>query len=229
MNSIFILLFLASLVLLILGFFSPKSSLFWYKQERTRKKSATIYGIATITFIILGSATSDKQPSTKSNIKDTTAISQDKESKTDENQPTEETKKTYSKIGDEVTVGNFVYRVNGIKFTKTIGKDFVSKTADGIFLVVDLSLKNLDKEAHTLDNSLFKLTAESGNQYESSTEGTTALEMSGIATLFLKQCNPSISKQGMLVFEVPQKDIYDLHLSGGFWNGKTAIVKLTDK
>ena len=80
-----------------------------------------------------------------------------------------------------------------------------------------------------LDNSMFKLTDASGTEFESSTDATTALEMDGKETLFLKQCNPKIQKQGLLAFEVPEKGIYDLHLSGGFWTGKTAVVKLTDK
>lgn len=52
---------------------------------------------------------------------------------------------------------------------------------------------------------------------------------SGKETLFLKQCNPQITKSGLLIFEVPDKKAYDLHLSGGFWNGKTTVVKLTTK
>ncbi len=130
------------------------------------------------------------------------------------------------KIGDEISVGNFNYRVNWIKYRKTIGNEYSSQKADGIYLIIDLSLINTDKEEHTLDNSLFKLTDESGKEYESSDDGTTALEMQGNKTLFLKQCNPNIQKEGLLCFEVPSKDTYDLHLSGGFWNGTTAVVKL---
>ncbi|GIV29815.1 MAG: hypothetical protein KatS3mg028_1545 [Bacteroidia bacterium] len=138
-------------------------------------------------------------------------------------------KPSYAKIGDEVTIGHFVYRVNGVQFVKSIGNDFLRKTSDGIYVVVDLSLKNLDKKEHTLDNSLFKLTDDSGTEFESSVEGTTALEMAGHETLFLKQCNPKITKRGLLCFEVPETGVYDLHLSGGFWSGKTTVVKLTDQ
>ncbi len=54
-------------------------------------------------------------------------------------------------------------------------------------------------------------------------------EMGGYKTLFLKQCNPKIKKSGLLIFEVPKDGIYNLHLSGGLWNDKTAIVKLVYK
>ncbi|MBO2034015.1 hypothetical protein J4D99_21660 [Siccationidurans ginsengisoli] len=44
MENVYTILVLASFVLLIVGIFSPKKSLFWDKQAPTRKKSALIYG-----------------------------------------------------------------------------------------------------------------------------------------------------------------------------------------
>jgi Domain of unknown function (DUF4352) len=134
----------------------------------------------------------------------------------------------YKKIGDQIEVGNFIYRVDGVKFRKQLGNDFINETADGVFLIVPISLKNISQESRTLDGSMFKLKDEQGAKYESSSRGTSALEMSGQKTLFLKQCQPNITTSGLLVFEVPSKGIYDLQLSGGFWSGKTAAVKLTE-
>ncbi len=134
----------------------------------------------------------------------------------------------YKKIGDEVSIGNFTYRVNGVDFLKTIGSDFSSTTADGIFIIVNLSLVNNDNKEHTVDNSMFKLTDANGAQFESSIEGSTELEIGGNETLFLKQCNPQITKSGFLIFEVPVIAVYNLHLSGGLWSGKTAIVELSE-
>ena len=55
MDSLFAIIILASLVLLLIGFFNPQKSLFWYKQQRTGTKSATIYGIALVgSFILFG-------------------------------------------------------------------------------------------------------------------------------------------------------------------------------
>jgi len=133
----------------------------------------------------------------------------------------------YKKIGDQIDVGNFSYVVNSAQYAKTIGDEFSQTKADGVFLIVSVTFRNNDNEEHTLDNSFFKLTDEAGTEFESSTDGETALEMAGKQTLFLKQCNPQITKSGLLIFEVPDKKIYDLHLSGGFWSGKTAVVKLT--
>lgn len=61
MESLFALLVLASFVLLIIGFFNPQKSLFWYKKERSGTKSALVYGIALIVFFILFGITSDEK------------------------------------------------------------------------------------------------------------------------------------------------------------------------
>jgi len=52
-ENILFLLIVACVLLLIIGFVSPKLSLFWYREERTRKKSAQVYGLFLITFIII--------------------------------------------------------------------------------------------------------------------------------------------------------------------------------
>jgi len=56
---------------------------------------------------------------------------------------------------------------------------------------------------------------------------SSAGEMSGGKTLFLKQYQPNIQTSGELIFEVPDKNqTYYLAVSGGFWSGKTANIKL---
>jgi hypothetical protein len=236
MDSLFALLCLASLILLIIGLFSPKASLFWDKKERTRKKSALVYGGLMVLFFIFFGVSNDRKLESKSaetvkssSSTQTTDLMTDKtETEKTSSLNAEEPKQEYKKIGDQVEIGNFSYLVKQASFAKAIGNEFMKKTADGLFLVVNVSFRNNDNEEHTLDNSLFKLTDENGTEFESSSEGETALEMSGKSTLFLKQCNPNITKSGFLVFEVPEdKKIYDLHLSGGYWSGKTAVVKLT--
>jgi Domain of unknown function (DUF4352) len=169
---------------------------------------ASVIAVAFFCFIAFGSG-DDKKSSSSS---DSSSSSSNEE--------------VHRKMGEEIAVGHFTYRVDGTKFMKTIGNEFSSKTADGVFLIIKVSLANNDKEEHTIDNSMFKLTDAKGTEYESSTEGETALEMSGSETLFLKQCNPNITKSGLLIFEVPKQGSYNLHLSGGFWDGSTAVVEL---
>ncbi|HTJ11403.1 MAG TPA: DUF4352 domain-containing protein [Dinghuibacter sp.] len=133
---------------------------------------------------------------------------------------------TSKNIGDPVDVGNFSYVVNNAKFLKEVGGELDQKKADGVFLVINVTFRNNDKEEHTLDNSLFKLTDDKGTEFESSSDGESALEMAGKETLFAKECNPNITKSGLLIFEVPHEGTYNLHLSGGLWNGEEAVVKV---
>jgi len=70
MDGLFAFLFLISLIFLIIGLVSPKASLFWNKNVRTRKKSSMIYGGLTLLFLILFAATSDTKKT--ANSKDST-------------------------------------------------------------------------------------------------------------------------------------------------------------
>jgi hypothetical protein len=60
MAGLFSLVFLASLVLFVIGFFKPQTSLFWYGKERTKKKSALIYGLTAFASLIFIGAFADK-------------------------------------------------------------------------------------------------------------------------------------------------------------------------
>lgn len=76
MENLFIATLLLSLVLLFVGLINPKLSLFWKKQNQTRKQSSLIYGICLITSFILFGITSDnsktKENTSKANsVKDT--------------------------------------------------------------------------------------------------------------------------------------------------------------
>ena len=52
-GNVLFLLMLVFAFLFLIGLISPKISLFWYRHERTRKRSAQVYGLFLITFIIL--------------------------------------------------------------------------------------------------------------------------------------------------------------------------------
>ena len=148
------------------------------------------------------------------------------ESDNNQNQAKQEENKQ-PKINDEVTVGNFAYKVFDVEFKKTIGNNYFKKTADGIYLLINLGILNTSKESRTLDNSMFKLVDDGGIEFETSSDATSTLELSGYKSMFLKKCQPNIPTNGVLIFEVPNnKLIYNLKVSGGFWTGKTGSIRL---
>jgi hypothetical protein len=81
MSNFFILLLLASVAFFIIGFFNPKTSLFWDKKERTKKKSAFVYGGFIVLSFILFGVSSDSKEAPKSNEKVSAAEKTDLPSK----------------------------------------------------------------------------------------------------------------------------------------------------
>lgn len=219
METILMIIAMLSIVAFVVGMFSPK-----VVKCSTRGKVALIYVSTFLVASIVGTSISDDVDS-NSNEMSSYATENDTETGDSLNQ-NKEKKPQEATIGTEVHVGNFAYRVDDIAFKKTVGNEFVRENADGVFLIVYLSLVNIDNESHTLDNSMFSLTDMDGIEYEYSIDGSTAIEMSGHKTIFLKQCQPKIATSGILIFEVPQKKEYYLNLIGNSWGTKSVKVLL---
>jgi hypothetical protein len=203
MDNLFALLILASFILLIIGFFSPDKSLFWYKQERTKKKSATIYGIVLIvSFILFGvTADSSKSNGTSSN-NNTSSKSQQDKSESTEKTSTEEAAKGVG-IGQVLHTEYFDIVVNkvGLKDRVNTGNEFANlKPEQGnMYLIINATFKNVDKESRMLiDGSVW--INYNGKDYEFDKSEAVMLEGWG---LMLDQINPLTSKTTNLVYKIP--------------------------
>ena len=56
------LVFFVALLFLLIGFFNPGKALFWQKKERTKKRSALVYGLTALLAFVLFAAVSPKMP-----------------------------------------------------------------------------------------------------------------------------------------------------------------------
>jgi len=139
-----------------------------------------------------------------------------------------EVQKAYQK-GDTVTVGNFSYQVGEAIQKPTVGNQYTSRDADGIYEILSLTLRNNDKEFRYADSNMFKLIDDQGRSFVVSTEATTAYSMSngGKLDFFLKQVNPGVEVSGVLIFDIP-KDARGLKLevSGGFGSSEKEYITL---
>jgi hypothetical protein len=133
--------------------------------------------------------------------------------------------KTY-KIGDTVRVGEFQYIVNKVSTSTGLGDvaDGIGAKPNGIFYVVNVTVKNLDNTASTVDDTLFKL-KDGSNEYSASTEGDIYGNQNN--NFFLQQLNPNVSLTGNVVFDMP-KDAkgFSLDVSGGMTKGGNATIGL---
>ncbi|WP_374713197.1 DUF4352 domain-containing protein [Symbiobacterium terraclitae] len=128
-------------------------------------------------------------------------------------------------------VSNVGFAVLDVDTVKSVGSDFfVEEAAGGAkFVMVTVYVTNEQKEAFTLDTSLFTLVAD-GKEYEYSIEAANAMEFSDqTESLFLKQLNPGLSVVATIPFEVPESlslDRAELQFRAGLF-GRAERVPLS--
>lgn len=209
------LLFVSSFIVFIAGMIKPNVVLRFMKSPNRVHVFLFSSAIGIISLIIMAIVM-------PSNIEDK-FIGTDTQHAQSQNNKQEQEEAT---IGKEVSIGFFAYNVNSIDFRKSVGNEFWGETADGIYLLIDLSVTNISNETLKLDNSCFYLTDANGVKYEYAINASTALDMSGYKSLFLKDCQPRIKTNGILIFEVPEKGYYYLYLAGSFFGTKSARILL---
>jgi hypothetical protein len=91
--------------------------------------------------------------------------------------------------------------------------------------LVNMTVRNNDKETHSLNSSSFTIKDANGTEYDYCLRGDSAFLMSGGKTFFLKQCQPKIPTKGTLIFEVPKQGVpYFLVLSTGLFSEPLRIA-----
>lgn len=209
------LLFVSSFIVFIAGMIKPNIVLRFMKSPNRVRVFLFSSAIGIVSLIIMAIVM-------PSDIEDK-FIGTDTQQAQSQNNKQEQEEAT---IGKEVSIGFFAYTVNSIDFRKSVGNEFWGETADGIYLLIDLSVTNISNETRKLDNSCFYLTDANGVKYEYAINASTALDMSGYKSLFLKDCQPRIKTNGILIFEVPEKEYYYLYLAGSFFGTKSARILL---
>ncbi|QJC52593.1 DUF4352 domain-containing protein [Paenibacillus albicereus] len=129
-----------------------------------------------------------------------------------------------AKIGEELQVGDVVFKVNKTRVTKEIknGEYFVFKPdAEGsAYYVVNVTITNKGKETIQTDSSFFKLLKDEIEYSPTSLLGADGFFMyDGI--------NPGLSQTGNVAFEIPEtlKD-FVLNVQTGFWGTEQGQIKL---
>jgi hypothetical protein len=97
---------------------------------------------------------------------------------------------------------------------------FLDQPPNAKYLFVLLSVFNNDNKAR--DVPPFKLVDENGAEYDADARGYMLPGSIGL----IETLNPSVTKVGFVVFDVPPERHYRLVLSGGFWSKENAFVKL---
>ncbi|WP_052099064.1 DUF4352 domain-containing protein [Paenibacillus stellifer] len=177
--------------------------------------------IALIVLVILiGVLTKDKDSSSGTTAKSNTGTSsvETKDTKKEE-------AKKLAKKGEELQVGDVVFKVNKVTTTKKIKDgDFLSYSpqAEGsVFLVVNITVKNVGKEMITTDSSFFQLKKD-----EVTYNPSTLITSSGDYFLY-DGINPGLAQTGNVVFEIPENLTgFILNVQTGFWGTEQGEIEL---
>lgn len=139
-------------------------------------------------------------------------------------QPEPESKQNTYKEGETVHVGYTSYAVWRSWWSSRLSSnEFLDQPPNAMYLFVELTVRNNDNKARMVPP--FTLVDENGAEYEASSNAWAVEGSIGI----LDSLNPSVGKQGLVVFDVPKGRTYRLKLSGGYWSAEDAYVQLSPK
>lgn len=170
--------------------------------------------------IVIGYMGSDKDSSSNTTEKSSTSAKS-----TEKKGASKKEEKTLAKKGEELQVGDVVFKVNKVNTTKKIKDgDFLSYEPDSdgsVFLVVNVTVKNAGKEMITTDSSYFQLLKD-----EISYNPSTLITTSGDYFLY-DGINPGLSQTGNVVFEIPEDmSGFILNVQTGFWGTEQGQIEL---
>ena len=131
---------------------------------------------------------------------------------------------TVHKMGETVSIGYTSYLVWRVWWSNTLSDNkFLDEKPNASFLFIELTVRNNDSKARTIPP--FKLIDENQAEYETSSKAWAV--KGGIDVL--ESLNPGVSKQGLIVFDVPRTHAYALKVSGGYWSATYAFIVIVPK
>ncbi len=131
-------------------------------------------------------------------------------------------------IGQTATVGDVSYVVNGIETASSLGSEYFGESAQGVFLLVNVTVTNNGNEALDVSDSFFSL-VNGEKTYDSNTMAAVHANENG-ESFFVKSINPDLSLTSYVVFDVPQSIIdsstKQLQVQTGYWGTEKGLINL---
>ena len=175
-----------------------------------------------------GSGTNSSKQSTSSNSSTQVTTSEETVEKkaSEETKNTEEATKAEHKIGEIVQVGDVEYIVNSKSLSQNVGGEY-GKTANGIYLIVNVTVKNTGKKSIKVTDDFFKLLK---GDTEYATDSAAGLYANEEAKFFLSELNPENSITGNVVFDLSNETAnasgLQLQVQTGIWGTQKGKISL---
>lgn len=132
--------------------------------------------------------------------------------------PSKQTVPVVATIGKRVRDGKFEFTITGTRTTKKLGNDLVNTTADGQFLLVSVTVRNVSDQGKTFVSIAQKLHDSQGREYTANPRA--AIYLWEVKNL-VEPIDPGETVRGTLVFDIPSQaradhvELHDSLLSGG--------------
>ncbi|MGT2926785.1 DUF4352 domain-containing protein [Streptococcus cuniculipharyngis] len=199
------------------------------------KKLGGCLGKIFLGFLLLGllgmlfgkNAAKTTQPSGTSNQTASQTVASEQGTATPESSTQAETSAEPSYgIGQTVTVGDLDFVVNSRSIESNFGGEF-GKTANGVYLTLNVTVTNKGKKAVTVSDSFFKLLQ---GDVEYSADTSAGIYANNDAKFFWQELNPQSTLTGNVVFDVTEEvantaDL-QLQLQANLWGFQKALVNL---
>jgi hypothetical protein len=172
----------------------------WYRKKRwiTLIVFVALIGIVSVTG---GSDTGGpEQVSGSTSLSDDTSASDDNGST---NKAKAGSKSNPIQIGETVKLEGTQYTVKSAKRTSTVGGQFFNEKANGVFVVVKLTVENKKDETKTFFDEATKFISTNDKKYSTDSDGTIASAGEGDESFILMDMQPDVPETGILVYDVP--------------------------
>ncbi len=126
-------------------------------------------------------------------------------------------------VGKTVELEGTRYTVDGARTTPTVGPEFVEEQADGVFVVVDLTIENTKNESKIFMDSAAEFVTQDGASYGTDSDASFA---SAEESLLMTEMHPDLPTSGQLIFDVPPAKVKGgtLEVSDLFGGGEAYLA-----
>ena len=194
----------------------------FYKNKSDSSDSAATSASSTVEVKV----SEENKPSSTTETKVTTETSES--SKEEVKELPAPSKKANGKIGEPLKVGDVEYTVTSKSLATNVGGEW-GKTANGQYVVVDVTVKNVGKKTITVTDGFFKLLQKDVTFESDSTASIYAQEGDG-SKFFLNELNPGNTVSGKVVFDVSPETAnagdLQLQVQTGYWGTQKGIIDL---
>lgn len=178
-----------------------KASRPWYKKKRW------IGLIAIIALFVIIPATSGSDTGGPEQVSASTSSSDDSSSSNDQGSSSKSdkagSKSNPIKVGETVKLEGTQYTVKSAKRSATVGGQFLEEEANGVFVVVKLTIENKKDETKTFLDESTKFISTDDKKYSTDSEGTVASLGEGDESFIFMDMQPDVPESGILVYDVP--------------------------